>query len=240
MLIDGIGLGIISVCTFFEGVEDWEDSLKGSLSENPETILFWICGLLLAIGGLLFLIFNAASFENVPDFEHIGMAMLTTAPIVNMCAWTILDSGLDPSHFYNKQWLSTEVIEVTGMSILCLSYIDADRYTILAIEWLGFFILGCAAMLTVSFYPDRILPDIVVRTDYVHIFDSMGLFLLCVVSWGQCRMKGLDSKNYGSHLSSISGNAGTPSANKYNHNMQKHSSDNAELSESDDSREHNP
>lgn len=87
MIIDGIGLGLIAVCTFFEGVGDWGETLGGGMAENSETVLFWICGLLLAICGLMFLIFNAASFENVPEFEHIGMAMLTTAPIINMCAW---------------------------------------------------------------------------------------------------------------------------------------------------------
>jgi hypothetical protein len=195
MLIDGIGLGIIAVCTLFEGLDDWDEYLRSGLTENPETIIFWFCGLLLAIAGLLFLIFNAASFEAVHDFEIVGMAMLTTAPIVNMCAWSIFDAGLDPTHFYNKQWLATEVIEFAGMSTLCLSYLDMDRSLILAVEWTGFFVLSCAAMLNVNFYPDRILPELVIREDYVHVFDSFGLFLLCIVSYGQWKLKGLEEES---------------------------------------------
>ena len=107
----------------------------------------------------------------------------------------MFDSGLDPTHFYNKQWLATEVIEIAGMMTLCLSYIDANRFVILFIELVGFSLLACAAMLTVNLYPDRILPEIIIRNDYIHVLDSFGLFLLGVVSCGQCRIKGLQ-QNY--------------------------------------------
>lgn len=185
------------MCTFFEGVEDWHDGLRGGLESSPETVLFWVCGLLLAIFGLFFLIFHAAAFETVPDFEHVGMAMLTSAPLVNMCAWSMFDSGMDPTHFYNKQWMATEVIEWAGMTTLCISYIDADRYTLLVIELAGFFLLACAAMLNVIFLPDQTLPKLELRNDYVHIFDCFGLLLLCVVSGMQCYLKGLGQ---GGHL----------------------------------------
>ena len=72
MLIDGIGLGMIAVCTIFEGYEDYIEDLVGCYKENPETIFFFLCGLMLASLGLLFLIFHCASFESAHEFEHIG------------------------------------------------------------------------------------------------------------------------------------------------------------------------
>jgi len=208
MLIDGIGLGMIAVCTVFEGIEDYFDALAGSSKENPETMLFFVAGLILATFGLLFLIFHAASFEAVHDFEYIGMAMLTVAPLVNMCAWTMFDSGLDPTHFYNRQWLATEVIEVTGMTTLCISFIDADRYVVLVIELVGFAVLMIAAMCTVNIHSDRILPEVILRTDHIHIFDTCGLFLLCLVSCAQCHMKGLTIEYNHTHPTPQKGHSG--------------------------------
>jgi hypothetical protein len=119
------------------------------------------------------------------------MAMLTIAPLVNMCAWQLFDSGLDPTRFFNRQWMCTEVIECLGMSVLCLSFIDMGRHTVLGVELLGFLLLMVAAMCTVNVLPDAILPEFIVRLDHIHILDTCGLFLLCVVSAGQWHMKGL-------------------------------------------------
>lgn len=191
MLIDGIGLGMIAVCTVFEGIEDYNDALYANSKENPETIVFFFCGIIMATLGLVFLIIHAMSFENMHDFEHIGMALLTVAPIVNMCAWKMFDSGLDPTHFFNRQWMATEIIEWCGMTILCISYIDADRYTVMFIELVGFFVLMVAAMFTVNIYQDRILPEFILRWDHIHIFDTCGLFMLCIVSVGHWHILGL-------------------------------------------------
>jgi hypothetical protein len=191
MLIDGIGLGMIAVCTVFEGIEDYQDALQAGATENPGTILCFVIGICLATIGLIALIFHAGSFEAVHAFEHIGMTMLTVAPLVNMVAWQLFDSGLDPTRFYNRQWMATEVIELIGMTMLCISFIDADRHTVLVIELVGFFVLMIAAMFTVNIHADIILPEFIIRLDHIHIFDTCGLILLCVVSAGQWHMKGL-------------------------------------------------
>lgn len=169
----------------FVGFEDYSDALYPNAKENPETILCFLCGIAMAALGLVFLILHAASFETMKDFEHIGMAMLTIAPIVNTCGWYIFDSGLDPTHFYNRQWIATEIIEWSGMTTLCISYIDAGRTVCLFIELTGFVLLMVAAMFTVNIHSDRILPEFIMRWDHIHVFDTCGLFLLCVVAVGQ-------------------------------------------------------
>ena len=119
------------------------------------------------------------------------MAMLTVAPLVNMCGWVQLDSGLDPTHFYNRQWMATEVIELLGMTLLCISFIKASRHLVLMIELSGYITLMIAAMFTVNIHSDRILPEFIVRLDHIHVFDTCGLCLLCVCAIGQWHMEGL-------------------------------------------------
>lgn len=205
MLIDGIGLGMIAVCTVFEGIEDYNDALYANSKENPSTILFFFCGIIMATVGLIFLIIHAMSFENMHDFEHIGMALLTIAPLVNMYGWSTFDCGLDPTHFYNKEWMATEIIEWGGMTILCISYIDTDRYTVMYIELLGFVVLMIAAMFTVNIYEDRILPAFILRWDHIHVLDTCGLLMLCIVSVGHWHMEGLTEEYNMKILSSKSG-----------------------------------
>jgi hypothetical protein len=49
MLLDGIGLALVTAGTVFEGYDDWHDPLAKHTTANPETILFWFTGLNLGI-----------------------------------------------------------------------------------------------------------------------------------------------------------------------------------------------
>lgn len=72
MFLDAFALALIAFCTAYEGYEDWLNPLHVYYPYNIITIFFWIIGLCLAVGGLLFVIVNAASFETLPVVEHIG------------------------------------------------------------------------------------------------------------------------------------------------------------------------
>jgi hypothetical protein len=186
MLIDGIGLGIITVCTTWEGIDDWEAPLSDYYPTNVPSIFFWISGLTLAIGGLVFLIINAAALESLHEWEHLGMAMLTFAPVINMLGWFLLETR-DPFHVYNKQLYATEVLEFIGMSTLCFTYHCGHRYTLeWVLEMVGYIILACAAMLDVTYLPEKfVMPIIAVRTHNYHKMDVFGLFLLAVCGTGK-------------------------------------------------------
>lgn len=186
MLIDGIGLGIITVCTTLEGVDDWEAPLSDYYPTNVPSIFFWISGLSLAIGGLLLLIINAAALESLPDWEHLGMAMLTFAPFINVLAWFLLETR-DPFHVYNKQQYATEVLEFVGMGLLCFTYFVGHRFTLeYFLELTGYSVLACAAMLDVTYLPEKfVLPVIEIRTQNYHKMDVLGLLLLAVCASGK-------------------------------------------------------
>jgi hypothetical protein len=188
MLIDGIGLSLIAVCTALEGTEDWEAHLHGYVNKNPDTILCWFAGLLVAVGGLILVIINAASLETLPHVEHLGMAMITFAPVINTVGWLALDSS-EATHNISAMWLNTEFVEFCGMNILNLSYFTKDGTSIMILECSGYFVLSLAALLDISFVTDSFIPDILIRRDYVHVSDAFGLLLLAVVSVGKHSME---------------------------------------------------
>ena len=189
MVIDGIGLGIITLCTLMEGMDDWQAPLSDYYPENVPSIFFWITGLSLAVGGLIFLIVNAAALEELPDMEHLGMAMLTFAPFINVVAWFLLETR-DPFHVYNKQQYVTEVLEFVGMGSLDLSYFCGHNYVLEYVcELTGYLVLACAAMLDVTYLPGKLLiPVIELRTENYHRWDVFGLLLLAIVASGKFYM----------------------------------------------------
>lgn len=185
MLIDGIGLALIAACTVFEGYDDWNDPIRLHLKDNAEAVFLWFTGLNLAVGGLLFLIANAASFETIQYFEYLGVGMLTVAPLVNMvaCSLFVLDKN-DSS--YNDAWMATEIVEFVGMGLLCLSYWPRNLLHGLTLEIAGYIGLSCAAMMDLTIKPHSMLIYLVaVRADHIHISDFLGLLLLIIVAIGK-------------------------------------------------------
>jgi len=190
MIVDGVGLAIIATCTIMEGFELWRDYFSEYSDDNMPSIMFWVSGRLCQVLGLLFLISHAASFQLFPEIEKCGMAMLTAGPLLNLTACSLFDSGHDPVYLYNSMWISSECLELIGISILDLSLIDTEEYLVLTAEITGFFILGCAALLDIEYSADGItLPKISFRIDVIHVSDCFGLFLLSVVAVAQYQMK---------------------------------------------------
>jgi hypothetical protein len=190
MIVDGVGLAIIATCTIMEGFDLWRDYFSEYSDDNMPSIMFWISGRLCQVMGLLFLISHAASFQLFPEIEKCGMAMLTTGPLLNLIACSLFDSGHDPVYLYNSMWLSSECLELLGISILDLSLIDTEEYLVLTAEITGFVILGCAAILDIEYSADDYtLPTISLRMDVIHVSDCFGLFLLSVVAVAQYQMK---------------------------------------------------
>ena len=194
MIIDVLGLAIIAVCTTLEGTDDWQAPLSDYYHENGGSIFFWLSGLNLAIGGLLLLAINAMALETLPEWEHLGMAMLTFAPVINCIAWFLLETR-DPFHVFNKQQVATEIMEFVGMSTLNMTYFCRHNHSIeYILELVGYFMLACAAMLDVTYLPHKFtLPVIDIRTDAYHGVDVIGLMLLAVVASGKYHI----SKNGG-------------------------------------------
>lgn len=56
MLVDGIGLAIITAATILEGIELWKGVFEANWSDNSGSLLFWLCGRTSQIIGLFFLI----------------------------------------------------------------------------------------------------------------------------------------------------------------------------------------
>lgn len=56
MLVDGIGLAIITAATILEGIELWKGVFEANWGYNSGSLLFWLCGRSSQIIGLLFLI----------------------------------------------------------------------------------------------------------------------------------------------------------------------------------------
>jgi hypothetical protein len=191
MFLDAFALALIAYCTAYEGYEDWLNPLHVHYPYNIITIFFWIIGLCLAVVGLLLIIVNAASYETLPLMEHIGMAMLTFAPVVNTLAWCCLHEQ-DPAHLELEEYLSTEFLEFFGMFLVCCSYWNHD-ITSTYFELAGYTVLSCAALWDVSYpLPSRaqfsLFPvhfRIIIRSGFVHWSEALGLFLLGIVAIGK-------------------------------------------------------
>lgn len=72
MIVDGIGLAIIIGSTVLEGIDDWERFFSAYYPENVAVVFFWLSGIWLAVIGLVFVMFNAASFDTIHAMEHYG------------------------------------------------------------------------------------------------------------------------------------------------------------------------
>ena len=196
LLVDGIGLALILSCTILEGIDLWQDYFYEYFQENVVPVSFFITGRVCQVLGLLLLIIHAAMFQIFIDIERCGMALLTVGPIINIIACSIFDPLIDPSFVYNRQWLSSEALELLGILILDLSMIDSYDYLVLLFEVFGFFTLGCAALLDFQYSSDSIAyPSVMLRSDLLHISDCFGLFLLTIVAVFHYRIKNLKYNN---------------------------------------------
>ena len=191
LLIDGIGLALILSCTILEGVDLFQDYFYEYFQENIVPVSFFITGRVCQVLGLLLLIIHAAMFQMFIDIEKCGMILLTVGPIINIIACSTFDPMIDPSFVYNRQWLSSEVLELVGILILDLSMIDSCYdYLVLLFEVLGFFTLGCAALLDFQYSSDsNAYPSVMFRLDILHMSDCFGLFLLTIVAFFHYRIK---------------------------------------------------
>ena len=192
MLLDGVGLAFIAGCTILEGFDLWKDFFGEHYDTNKASIAFWISGRSCQVIGLMLLIAHAASMMCQPEVERAGMILLTTGPLLNLCASSLFlnASGSDPYFLFNRQWATTELVELVGIVILDLSLIDfSDHLIILSAEVAGFSILACAAIIDFDYSSGARTPDIGLRIDIVHLSDCVGLGLLTVVAIAQYHIK---------------------------------------------------
>jgi hypothetical protein len=186
MVIDALGLLLIALCTVAEAFEDWDQEFRDHFFHNKVALFFWILGVILATFGLIAIIFNCTAMERLGYLEHVGMFMLTFAPVVNCLGWYYLDTGdlLD-----NYTLVATEIMEFIGMNILNYSYWCTTSWSDCFVEVTGYCVLACAAMFDIFVYPENILhPVISLRTSSVNRMDVLGLIALMVVSIGKYQM----------------------------------------------------
>lgn len=194
MLVDGIGLAIIAACTILEGFELWKDYFNEYLEYNVPSLTFWFSGRFCQVVGLMSLIIHAASMQVFHELEWAGMLMLTAGPLLNICACSIFDSGTDVSYVFNKQWMTSESLELLGILVLDLSMIEGPEHLVLSAEITGFAILACAAILDFEYTIGSCIPSAAIRVDLIHISDCFGLGLLTIVAVGQYHIKLSKSK----------------------------------------------
>ena len=189
MLVDGVGLAIITACTILEGYELWMNYFNEYWEFNVPSLTFWFSGRFCQVVGLISLIIHAASMQVFHELEWAGMMMLTAGPMLNMCACSIFDSGTDSSYIFNKQWMTSESLELLGIIILDLSLIEGPEHLVLLAEVIGFVTLACAAILDFEYDLGQSVPMVTVRVDLIHVSDCFGLGLLTVVAIGQYYIK---------------------------------------------------
>lgn len=186
MAIDALGLLLIALCTIAEALEDWDLEFRDHFFGNRKALFFWVLGVVLATLGLIAIVFNCAAMEKLPYMEHVGMFMLTVAPVVNCIGWYFLETGdlLD-----NYTLVATEVLEFIGMNVLNYSYWCDTHWTDCFVEVTGYCVLACAAMLDIFVYPEDLFhPMVVLRRSTVNRMDVLGLIALMVVSIGKYQM----------------------------------------------------
>jgi hypothetical protein len=197
MLLDGIGLAIITTATILEGYELWISFFNHYWTLNTGSITLWFTGRTCQIIGLLFLIGYASSFQLFPEVERFGMFLLTLGPIINISACCLFQLSSDPMGFFNLQWFSSESMELIGITILDISMIDMEEIYVLIFEILGFIILCGAAMLQFDYHTKLLIPyffgqqvpNISLKMDNVHMSECFGLMMLIIVAIGQYRIK---------------------------------------------------
>jgi hypothetical protein len=166
------------------------DYLNEYYEINKTSLAFWLMGRLCQLLGLIFLILHAASFQLFLEMEQAGMTLLTVGPILNMCGCSLFDTKLDPHFLFNRQWQSSETLELIGIGILDLSMLTwIDEWLVLTYELLGFIVLMLAAILDFDYSITESFTVSIRWSDRVHISDCFGLFLLCIVAILQYRLK---------------------------------------------------
>eukprot|EP00607_Mallomonas_marina_P002816 CAMPEP_0182428924 /NCGR_PEP_ID=MMETSP1167-20130531/24600_1 /TAXON_ID=2988 /ORGANISM="Mallomonas Sp, Strain CCMP3275" /LENGTH=193 /DNA_ID=CAMNT_0024612143 /DNA_START=440 /DNA_END=1021 /DNA_ORIENTATION=+ len=110
-----------------------------------------------------------------------------------MCGCYLYETLDDQDHLYNKQWMSSEILELLGMLTLDLSYVDLGEKVMLLIETSGFLILMLAATLQVRYSSLESMPQLVFRLDEIRISDCFGLFLLILVACGKFHLHNLQN-----------------------------------------------
>lgn len=117
------------------------------------------------------------------------MLLLTVGPIVNMSACYTFHHKTDTDFLFNRRWMSSETLELIGISILDISLIDMEEYLVLFAEVSGFFMLCCAAILNFEYFAGSWIPNVGVRLDMVHSSECFGLIMLTMVAFAQYRIK---------------------------------------------------
>lgn len=209
MIMDGIGLCLISGCTLLQAYSEWVKLHRHHYQYNITSLSFLVCGRICQVLGMQLLIGYAFTMEKFPDLEKSGMAMLTIGPVLAAIASAMFDSaGLDPHALLNKRMVMTELVELVGILFLDLSFVDAANVVVFMIEVAGYLVLMAAAVCEFDFSPlvvqdtngflsDSLLSNYEavaatfkatsIKLELNRLSDCFGLGLLMIVSYCQYR-----------------------------------------------------
>lgn len=188
MLVDGIGLAVITAATVLEGFEFWSELFSPYWLTNEFTLSLWFMGRTSQIIGLIFLIGHASSFQIFPNVERFGMFCLTLGTVLNFTSYCMFRSAEHTSWVDNRAWLSSETLELIGIGILDVSLFDMEEILVLIAEVTGFIILCAAAALQFD-YSMLGFPLVSFRLDMIHASECFGLCMLIVVAVCQYQIK---------------------------------------------------
>lgn len=195
--VDGVGLAIIAACTLFDAFHEWRDTFQYHYEENYQCLTLWVTGRVVQVLALLLLMTYAASLNTYPILEVLGMSLLTAGPMMCMSASLLFNTEHDASlgDNFGIEWFLEEALELSGILFLDLSYKKMSNELELAAEVLGFFLLGCAAILDFNFKASNaIFPEVSYRFDMIHGSDAFGLILLTMVGIADYRARCLEEE----------------------------------------------
>jgi hypothetical protein len=192
LLVDGVGLGVIAVCTLFEAYHDWRDTFSFYYSTNMKSVGLWWFGRCLQVIALFVLMVHAATFQTYAQIEMVGMFLLTAGPMLCIAASFLFKGdilsepelynlpGTQSAHF-SEEWRWSEASELMGVMLLDASMVPSWPLVELTFEICGFFALGYTALTGFVVTDSFFLPKTFRRYDMLHLYDAMGLALLTMV-----------------------------------------------------------
>jgi hypothetical protein len=190
LVLDGVGLSIIAACTIFQTFHEWKDTFQYHYDGNAQVMTLWIIGRFFQVLALLLLMSYAATLNQFPQLEVIGMFLLTAGPMLCISASLLFETDETMSKSFGIEWLLEEAAELVGILLLDFSMIETFPELELLAEVSGFFFLGLAALLDFKYISDTsYLPAVFTRFDMIHGSDAFGLVLLTLVGIADYRAR---------------------------------------------------
>ena len=155
MYVDVVGLGLIAICTMYEGYQTWNELYVFNFQVNLFPLAAWYAGRCAQAFALVVLIFHVLG-KNEGMLEAGGMYLLTIGPIINAISAFYFRPVNDPFHSFkrNSGWIAVEMTELFGIILLDISCLEVPKLYqmhILIVELVGYYVVALAALFEYDF-----------------------------------------------------------------------------------------